>query len=190
MHAVVVYESMYSNTRNIAEVVTTKLTDVADVTEVPLARATPELLESADLVVVGAPTHVHGMSRASTRKAAVEAVEKTDDLRLDVDAPGPGIREWFDALPTYAGAAAAAFDTRIEAPAVLTGRASKGIARELRRHGFTLAAEPESFLVTKDNHLVAGEQAHAERWAGQLSELMTRTTASSAGSGRDSKGGA
>jgi hypothetical protein len=47
---------------------------------------------------------------------------------------------------------AAAFDTRVDLPVALTGRASKGIARKLRRHGATLISRPESFLVTKDNH--------------------------------------
>jgi hypothetical protein len=40
---------------------------------------------------------------------------------------------------------ATAFDTRIDAPVALTGRASKGITRMLRHHGFTVVADPESF---------------------------------------------
>ena len=49
-------------------------------------------------------------------------------------------------------------------PAVLTGRASKGIAHKLRQHGATLVCEPKSFLVTKDNHLEPSEEAHARDW--------------------------
>jgi len=33
-------------------------------------------------------------------------------------------------------------------PAALTGRASKGVARLLRAHGFDVVAQPESFVVT------------------------------------------
>jgi hypothetical protein len=63
---------------------------------------------------------------------------------------------------------AAAFDTRLDAPAMFTGRASKAIARLLRRHGATMAAEPESFVVTKDNRLRAGEEDRARAWGRQL----------------------
>ena len=171
MRAVVVYESMYGNTHLVADAIANGLIDVADVDVVPVGQATPELLANADFVVVGGPTHVHGMSRASTRKVAVEAVQKAEELALDRDAPGPGLREWFDSLPQFSGKAAA-FDTRADAPAVVTGRASKGIARQLRRHGFKLLAPPESFLVTKTNELVAGEVARAEIWAVHLSTFV------------------
>jgi hypothetical protein len=63
---------------------------------------------------------------------------------------------------------AAAFDTRLDAAPLLTGRASKGIARLLHAAGFELAAEPESFLVDKDTLLLAGEEHRAEAWGGGL----------------------
>jgi hypothetical protein len=179
MKAVVVYESMYGNTHLVADVIATSLGATMDVRVLPLDRATPDDVGDADLVVVGAPTHVHGMSRPSTRKAAVEAAAKDDSLDLDPDAPGTGIREWLAALPTRSGFAAA-FDTRIEAPAALTGRASKGIARQLRKLGFVLPVEPESFLVTKHNTLVDGEAEHAQRWAATMSrEIRSRETSGS-----------
>jgi hypothetical protein len=141
-----------------------------------LEEAGPDWPEWADLVVVGGPTHVHGMSRASTRKAAVDAAGKSDDLELDDSAPGFGMREWFAGLPRHAGRAAA-FDTRIDAPAALTGRASKGIARSLRKRGFTLVCDPESFLVTKENTLVDGEESRAEAWGAALARLVATSTA-------------
>ena len=172
MKAVVVYESMYGNTHLVADAIAHGLMDVAEVvTVVPVERATPELLAGADFVAVGGPTHVHGMSRTSTRKAAVAALEKSEELVLDPDAPGPGLRDWFDSLPQFS-VRAAAFDTRAEAPAALTGRASKGIARKLRKHGFALVAPPESFLVTKVNTLVGGEEARAEIWAAHLGTML------------------
>jgi hypothetical protein len=58
---------------------------------------------------------------------------------------------------------------------MLSGRASKGIAKKLRQHGFELVAEPESFLVTMENHLEPGEEAHAHRWADELAAAMGRT---------------
>jgi hypothetical protein len=70
---------------------------------------------------------------------------------------------------------AAAFDTRIGIAPVFSGRASKGIAKKLRQHGFELVVEPESFLVDKENHLESGEEAHAHRWAEELASAMGRT---------------
>jgi hypothetical protein len=63
---------------------------------------------------------------------------------------------------------AAAFDTRIDAPAPITGRASKAIARRLRQHRCTLIADPESFLVTKDSHLEPHEADRARKWGAGL----------------------
>jgi hypothetical protein len=108
------------------------------------------------------------MSRASTRKGAIEAAEKPDsDLVVDPDAEGEGLRDWFDDLPKLA-THAAAFDTRMDGPPSLTGRASKGIAKRLAKHGCALITEPESFLVTKDNHLEPTEDLHAVAWGTSL----------------------
>ena len=71
----------------------------------------------------------------------------------------------------------AAFDTRIDAPAALTGRASKGIAKRLRRCGFDLVAEPESFLVDKHNHLLEGEAERARAWGAALASATVNAHA-------------
>jgi hypothetical protein len=168
MHAVVVYESMYGNTHLVADAIGTGLRSACDVDVVPVDRADQQLLERADLIVVGGPTHAHGMSRARTREAAIaDAGKPGSELPLDPDAEGAGLRDWFAALPKL-DAAAAAFDTRIDMPAVLTGRASKGISRQLRQHGLKLVTEPESFLVTKESHLEPNEVNRAQEWGTQL----------------------
>jgi flavodoxin len=169
MRAVIIYESMYGNTHAIAEAIAQGLLPGNEVTVVPVAGASEELLEGADLVVVGGPTHVHGMSRASTRKSAVEQADKSGGpvLEAGVTADGPGLRDWFGSLGQLS-AEAAAFDTRLGAPVMFTGRASKGIARLLEQHGLTLIAEAESFLVTTDNELRRGEADRAREWGGQL----------------------
>jgi len=128
-------------------------------------------MADASLVVVGGPTHVHGMSRASTRKAAVKAThEPVSPLQVEADAPGPGLREWFGSLGRYP-VKAAAFDTRMHGPAALTGRASKGVVRLLRAHGFDVVAEPESFLVTKDR-LEPQESTRAREWGAGLAATI------------------
>ena len=135
------------------------------------------MIDDADLIVVGGPTHVHSVSRPSTRKAAVTAADKPEsDLVVEPDAAGPGLRDWFAGLERMSGQAAA-FDTRLHAPAVLTGRASKGITRMLRHHGFTVVADPESFLVTKANYLEPDEETRARDWGDQLAAVVGALTA-------------
>ena len=108
------------------------------------------------------------MSRPSTRKwAAATAQKPKNDLVLDRDAQGPGVRDWLRSLG-HGDTKVAAFDTRFKDPAVLRGRASKVISRELRKHGFEMAAKPESFFVTLKNHLEAGEEARAQEWGQRL----------------------
>jgi hypothetical protein len=113
------------------------------------------------------------MSSKTTRQGAVaDAAKPERHLTLDPDAEGPGLRDWFGAvggLPSKA----AAFDTRMAGPPpAITGRASKGIAKRLRHHGCELVAEPTSFLVTKDNHLVDDERARARAWGAELVAAM------------------
>jgi hypothetical protein len=168
MRAVVVYESMYGNTHLVAEAIGAGLSTAFDVTVVPVSQASRAVMADAGLVVVGGPTHAHGMSRVATRKAAVNAAHKpVSPLQVEADAPGPGLREWFGSLGRYP-VKAAAFDTRMHGPAALTGRASKGVVRLLRAHGFDVVAGPESFLVTKQDRLEPQESIRAREWGAGL----------------------
>ena len=161
MRSVVVYESQTGCTHLVAEAIGKGLHGLGEVHVVPVHHADAELANGVDLLVVGGPTHVHGLSRPATRKAAIEATQKPGvDIEPDLDAEGDGLREWFDALGELK-AEAAAFDTRMEGPPAFTGRASKGIAKRLRHHGVDLIVPPESFLVSKTTHLEDGEIGHA-----------------------------
>jgi hypothetical protein len=172
MRALVIYESMYGNTHQIAEAITEGLNLLDEVQLVPVADAVQSMVDQADLIVVGGPTHAHGMSRESTRKSAVDAAAKPrKGLHVDPEASGVGLRDWFESLGTVHGKAAA-FDTRTNGPAVLTGHASKGIARSLRHTGLDLIAEPESFLVDKANHLLPGERGRALVWGENLAHSL------------------
>jgi hypothetical protein len=163
--ALVIFESMYGNTHVIADHVAEGLRGVFATDVVSAATTTAERMAGVDLIVVGAPTHVHGLPGRRSREAAVAALERSpDDLVLETDALGPGLRELFDQLGGESHSAAAAFDTRIDGPAIFTGRASRGIARRLRDHGFDLVTAPESFLVDKHNHLLEGEADRATSW--------------------------
>jgi Flavodoxin domain len=169
MRAIVIYESMYGNTRLVAERIADGLSDGYEVTLLTVREALGAPGPDADLIVVGGPTHVHGLSNQRTRKAASDAAEKpASGLTMEPAAGGPGVREWLARMGEGARGAAAAFDTRIDAPAALTGRASKGITKRLRRCGFDLVAEPESFLVDKQSRLVEGEGERARAWGAAL----------------------
>ena len=173
MKAVVVYESMYGNTHQVADAIGTSLESCFEVRVVPVSHADHAVLADADLVVVGGPTHVHGMSRPGTRKGAVEAAGRPgNQLKAEPDALGPGLREWFGTVGHYS-AKAAAFDTKLHGLAALTGRASKSVARLLRAHGFELVGEPESFLVTTQNQLDAQETSRAREWGSRLAGSIT-----------------
>ena len=164
MRALVVYESMYGNTRVVAGEIADGLRVGYEVTLVPVAEATAELVAEADLLVVGGPTHMHGLSSASSRRTAAKAAAKDDsELRLDPDAGDPGIHDWLKALGRGNGLAVA-FDTRINGVPAFTGRASRPIAKLLKRHGYRLVAAPESFLVSSQSTLLDGEAGRARRW--------------------------
>jgi hypothetical protein len=180
MKAMIVYESMYGNTHAVADAIGQGLGPAGEITVVPVGRASQELLSQADLVVVGGPTHIHGMSRRASRQSAVEAARKPDSsLVLDPAAESGGVRDWLASLGRL-NVAAAAFDTRLDGLASFTGRASKGISGLLRHHGFMVITEPESFLVTKANELYQGEPARATRWGASLAAKAAAATGSAA----------
>lgn len=183
MRAVVVYESMYGNTRRVAGAIGSGLAEGFDVAVVPVARADRALIRDADLVVVGGPTHAHGMTRPSTRQAAAKAADEEGSPAPEPDALETGLREWLKSLgKSKVHAKAAAFDTRMDGPAALTGRASKGVSRALRHHGYDLVAEPESFMVGRDNHLHADEADRARAWGAGLAASLAPARAAAPGS--------
>jgi hypothetical protein len=168
MRAVIVYESIFGNTHAIADAVAKGLEPMLEVVVVPLAEAGRERWGDADLLVVGGPTHFHGMSRAFTRKwAAATAQKPSKDLVLDRHAAGPGVRDWLTSLG-HGHTKVAGFDTRFTGPALLRARASKAISRTVRKHGFEVIAKPESFFVNLKNHLEPGEEARAQEWGKRL----------------------
>jgi hypothetical protein len=175
MKITIVYESMFGNTREVAQAIGDGIraaqTD-ADVQCVDVADATPELIKATDLLVVGGPTHIRGMTSGFTRKLGVSGEGKAEAAgepthELEEDAEGPGVREWFDGLPKLEnGGQAAAFDTRLPSP--MAGGAARGIARRLRRHGYRLVSDPEGFIVDESyGPLRPGEIDRAKQWGAE-----------------------
>lgn len=177
MKALIVYESMFGNTRTIAAAIAEGLAPTVEAQVVPVGEADGIAMHDVDLLIVGGPTHVWTMSRPRTRQGAPAYVSKPgSDLVLEPGADtGPGVREWLASLP-HLDLRGAAFDTRVKAPAMFTGRASRAINRSLARHGLTVVAPPESFLVDKKTHLVPGETERARAWGAQLGAAVEANT--------------
>ncbi|QRP50217.1 flavodoxin domain-containing protein [Amycolatopsis sp. FDAARGOS 1241] len=168
MHALIVYESLFGDTEEIARAVAEGLGS-ATLRSVDDA---PRDLAGYDLLVVGAPTHVHGLSRPSTRKAAAEQARGNPQHEI-------GLREWlggFRVLPP--GTTTAAFDTRLAKPRWLTGSAARAASKVLRSVGHPTVVPPMSFfveVVNGDTRLVDGESARARVWGATLARRLDRT---------------
>jgi flavodoxin len=169
MSALVVYESLYGNTRDVAAAIAEGLGQrfSVDLTEVGDAGSD---LTDAELVVVGGPTHIHGMMSERSRQSVIgEAGD--DEEESDLVSTGPILREWLDGLAPGRGVPAAAFDTRIDKSEWLTGAASKGISKRLRKRGFRVSLDRGSFLVEgTEGPLLDGEVDRAREWARRLAE--------------------
>ena len=172
MRALVVYESMYGNTRQVAEAIAAGLAPHLEVLAVEVGAAPATIGDDVALLVVGGPTHAHGMSNAETRRnAAGKAPGGPVSPRI-------GMREWLAALRGGSSrVAATAFDTRIKGPGFLWGSAARGADKELRRLGFRVAAEPESFLVKGPmgpvvNVVADGELERARAWGAKLASAF------------------
>ncbi len=161
MNAVVVVESSFGNTRDVARAVADGLgagTQVVDVHEAPAT-----VPAEVDLIVVGGPTHAFGMSRPSTRADAAR------QGAAEGGATDVGIREWIDQLGTGQELRFATFDTKVEKVRHLPGSAAKKAAKALRRRGFGMATAPMSFFVTDTpGPLVDGELERARSWGQHL----------------------
>jgi hypothetical protein len=169
MDAIVVYESVYGNTRAIAEAIADGL--VADVVlAVHEARGHKG---TADLLVVGGPTHVHGLATKRSRHVAAATAQEDGRSHLEPHATEePGLRTWLGDLSPAAAHHAATFDTRLDEPPWLSGMAARGIARRLRRLGIDVIAT-ESFLVEDaEGPLKAGELERARAWGAELARWL------------------
>jgi hypothetical protein len=168
MRALVVFESMFGNTEEIARAIADGLSSRMSVEIVEVGAAPPRIVDDVDLLVAGGPTHAHGMSDPNSRHSA------RGKTQGGLVSSGIGIREWLDGVtrgPT--GTAAAAFDTRLRGPGLLWGGAARAIDERLRRLGCRVVAPPEGFHVEGPlgpvvDVVVAGEVERARRWGEEL----------------------
>jgi hypothetical protein len=170
MRALVVYESMFGNTRYVAEAVADGLGMVMEVEVMSVGQAVERpgggIPDQLGLLVVGGPTHAFGMSRPGTR---ADAVSKHGAPAVTSETAG--IREWLERLDggtLPSGLRVATFDTRVRHPRV-PGSAARRAATALRRLGCRPALAPESFWVDGvAGPLLPGETDRARTWGAQL----------------------
>lgn len=164
MRALVVYESMFGNTREVAHAVAKGLQESMTTDLVEVGTAPTVLGDDISLLVVGGPTHAFGLTRPSTREDAANRVAGTPLVST-----GTGLREWLGALGrTPNRIAAAAFDTKANRPR-LPGSAARAAHKRLRWLRFTTIAAPNSFYVADmTGPLIEGELDRAYRWGEAL----------------------
>lgn len=164
MSALVVFESMWGNTRAVAEAVADGLRLAGEVAVLEVGEAPPLDTIDVDLLVVGAPTHAFGLSRPATR---ADAAVRAGGV---VVSRGSGAREWIEAA-TAAHVRVATFDTHVARPR-LPGAASRTAAKMLRARGCAVMVQPESFFVGGyEGPVLPGELERARAWGDGLAHL-------------------
>lgn len=156
MKALLVYDSAFGNTEQIAHAIAEGLGGRYTVQLVSAADCGPLTSYTSDLLVVGGPTQRRRMS--------------------------PPLRALMEALPRKGlkGVPAATFDTRYRMTWLLSGSAARDSARALARAGCRLVVPPQSFFMLRDvppqgekrrhhlEQLEPGEIDRAQAWARDL----------------------
>ncbi|CAM3665168.1 flavodoxin family protein [Occultella aeris] len=163
MSAYIVYESMFGNTAGVAEAVANGVATCLPVELVEVGDAPMILDLQAELLIVGAPTHVFGLSRPRTRDDAVERAGRViSDGRL--------MRDWIDSRSALS-LSVATFDTHVNPP--IPGSAARTMAKLLTRRGCTLVADPVSFHVSgTDGPVSPGELGRAIEWGASIARRV------------------
>lgn len=164
MNAVVVYESHWGNTANIARAIAQGFGPEARA--LPTDEATEAVVSQADLVVAGAPLMAF---RLPTDKML-------DSVASDRKAPTPGdlshpsMRSWLERLPQGHGQAAS-FETRMWwSPGGATGAIDKGLAAA----GYRAIDKGHRFIVKGSyGPLRDGELERARQWGAELARSMS-----------------
>lgn len=160
MSVLVVFESMWGNTRRVAEAAAEGLGEGVPV--VSVSEAPVPLPQDVDTLVLGGPTHAFSMSRVSTRQEA--GVKGADEGNVTC-----GMREWLEVLRTRDHLRVATFDTRVASVRHLPGSAAKAAAREVRRRHLGQVIATESFYVADTaGPLLDGELDRARAWGTSL----------------------
>jgi hypothetical protein len=170
MTVLIVHESMFGNTKQIAEAIAEGMSRELEhdrpadgapaVRLVSVVDAPTEIPDDVHLLLVGGPTHAFSMSRETTRQ---DAVRQGGYAPADM-----GIREWIEQVTPHESLRVVTFDTRVHVR-MLPGSAAKTAASALRHRGFPQAERGESFWVGgTPGPLSHDEVVRARAWGAAL----------------------
>lgn len=145
MNTLIIYDSTFGNTAQLAQAMADKLGEHGTARIALANEAGLTEVDGIDLLLVGGPTQLHGMS--------------------------PNMKTLLKSLPrrSLQGIYAGTFDTRYHMSAWKSGSAGHAIASRLKKTGVSLVVEPESFFVTeREGPLEEGERERAANWAEEI----------------------
>ena len=155
MKVLIIYDSFFGNTEQIAQAIGSALGSQEEVEILRVSHVKPEQLTGLNLIIVGSPTR---------------------GFR-----PTPAINKLLESIPKHGlkGVKVAAFDTRISMDDIdsrilpplvrVFGYAAKPIADKLKKKEGELAIPPEGFFVEgTEGPLKVGELERAADWAKQI----------------------
>lgn len=155
MKAMIIYDSFFGNTEQVAQAIGKALDAQAEVDIRRVTEVQPARFADLDVLIVGSPTRAFS--------------------------PSPDIKTFLKTLPGQAldGVKVTAFDTRISLDDVdsailppmvkLFGYAAEPIAKQLKRKGGSLVLPSEGFFVNgTEGPMKEGELERAATWARQL----------------------
>ena len=144
MHTLIIYDTEYGNTQQIA-LALAEAFKVHGSVRLVVATETGETempdLQGVDLLVIGGPTQIHGLS--------------------------PAMRILLKNIPTntLSGLPVVTFDTRYRAATYISGSAAQAIAHELKKEKALLLLPPKSFFVRgREGPLEEDGEDNAARW--------------------------
>jgi hypothetical protein len=163
MRAIVVYESHWGNTAQVARAIAEGIGP--DALALNTDEASPRVVAEADLVVAGAPIMAFGLPS----DAMVENVGKDPKAPVPGDVSHPSLRHWLEALPP-SRASAASFETKLRwSPGGATG----AIDERFHRAGYRTVAKGQKFFVSGSyGPLRDGELERARAWGTELAEAV------------------
>ena len=155
MKVLVIYDSFFGNTEQIAQAIGDNLGSAEDVKIVRVSEVKPEQISGLEFLIVGSPTRAFRATPAITN--LIKGISKN------------GLK----------GIKVAAFDTRISINDInssigrffinLFGYAAKPMSDKLRKKGGELIIPPEGFFVEgTEGPLKEGELKRAADWAKQI----------------------
>ena len=155
MKSMVLYDSVYGNTENVARAIAAVLAQAGEVEVQPVKAITAGQLSGLDLLLVGSPTQAFG--------------------------PIQGTKDFIKSLTgkSLKGIKVAAFDTRMDVKEVnnviltimagIFGYAAEKISKGLKSAGGVEVIAPAGFFVTgNEGPLTEGELERAAAWAGEI----------------------